>query len=621
MDVDRVSPPSEPSGGARKRVSTACEACRVTKIKCQPSEQPGVCRKCLDSKKECISRTGPRTRRRRKFVIDGPHQQNQQPPPAPGPSKTFTIDFEVPSPNDVDENFDALRDSHEHIIDAIFPPEPDSDSFASSPANMTNMTGFPTPPSTHSHSIQSLHAKPQFNVDSANSLLASFRGMLVHFPCIVLRPEETVASLAASRPFVLLAILASASGSRTLQGHTLYDEEFRKVLGLKFVAGGERSLELLQGMLIYVAWYPFHLRPKNKQAFQYVRMAGDLTSDLELDQEMPDPASGEAPKDQVEKVRTYLAWYYAVSHFMTAWKKMDELVAPFTSWTATCCDILQRGAEVDGDFALTYLVKLSSFTNAANQAIHENKGTSHQQSQLVLLGLELQDRELRQTMLPHLANAVSVKLSETFFNVYLNGGCLLRLGRSKTAPPGFVFPTVPKLRLCVENLKALFQYVTSLSQSTFISFTIIDWSKVILSVILGVRLSFPMPEVPGWDDTWARSELFFDKFLTHMCEGVDLTSVNTRVDVLSASRVVLRVVKAKYDRRLELHAKASDRSTHGCPMFDTTMEPYISAWGDNFEISSAVPPAAPAVAGQQPVFHDLWATMTLGWAAEKAEDE
>ncbi|VTT65964.1 unnamed protein product [Fusarium fujikuroi] len=25
----------------RKRVSTACEACRATKIKCQPSEQPG----------------------------------------------------------------------------------------------------------------------------------------------------------------------------------------------------------------------------------------------------------------------------------------------------------------------------------------------------------------------------------------------------------------------------------------------------------------------------------------------------------------------------------------------------------------------------------------------------
>lgn len=78
--------------------------------------------------------------------------------------------------------------------------------------------------------------------------------MLVHYPVIVLKPDETVASLAASRPFVLLSILAAASGSRTLQGHTLYDDEFRKVLGLKFVASGERSMELLQGILIYCAW-------------------------------------------------------------------------------------------------------------------------------------------------------------------------------------------------------------------------------------------------------------------------------------------------------------------------------------------------------------------------------
>lgn len=60
--------------------------------------------------------------------------------------------------------------------------------------------------------------------------------------------------MAQESPFLLLAILASVSCSVNLQGHNLYDEEFRKVLGLKFVTGGERSLELLQGVLIYLAW-------------------------------------------------------------------------------------------------------------------------------------------------------------------------------------------------------------------------------------------------------------------------------------------------------------------------------------------------------------------------------
>jgi hypothetical protein len=183
-------------------------------------------------------------------IVDG-HQSQPQPPPPPAPSKTFTIDFDVPSLPEVDENFDALRDSHSQMIDSIFPSDQESDALS---APDSPPTGFPTPGSSNTHSIQSLHAKPQFNLDSAASLLASFRGMLVHYPVVSLKPEETVSSLAASRPFVLLAILSAASGSRTLQGHTLYDEEFRKVLGLKFVAGGERSMELLQGILIYCAW-------------------------------------------------------------------------------------------------------------------------------------------------------------------------------------------------------------------------------------------------------------------------------------------------------------------------------------------------------------------------------
>jgi hypothetical protein len=264
------------------------------------------------------------------LIISPSDAAQLQPLPKNRPSKTFTIDFDVQSLPEVDENFDALRDSHVQFLENIFPSEPelDDNDLTSSPA-----TCFPTPSSSLSHSIQSLHAKPQFNLDSAESLLISFKKMLSHFPCINLLPEDTVLTLAASRPFVLLAILAAASGSRTLQGHSLYDEEFRKVLGLKFVAGGERSIELLQGTLIYCAWYrhptilskkrktygyryPFHLRPKNKQAFQYIRMAGDMVRDMGLDQELVELKgnfNSEVTKEQLDKIRTYLSWFYAAS--------------------------------------------------------------------------------------------------------------------------------------------------------------------------------------------------------------------------------------------------------------------------------------------------------------------
>lgn len=116
----------------------------------------------------------------------------------------------------------------------------------------------PTPASsetTKTQSIEDLDGKPQFNLKSAESLLHSFRSMIAQLPCVLVPQTATVPMLAATKPFLLLGILAAASGSKTLQGHSLYDAEFRKVLGLKFVAGGERSLDLLQGLLVYCIWW------------------------------------------------------------------------------------------------------------------------------------------------------------------------------------------------------------------------------------------------------------------------------------------------------------------------------------------------------------------------------
>ncbi|KAJ4176157.1 hypothetical protein NW755_014570 [Fusarium falciforme] len=347
---------------------------------------------------------------------------------------------------------------------------------------------------------------------------------------------------------------------------------------------------------------------------------------MELDQELPELNGGfdyEVTKEQLEKVRTYLSWFYTVSNFMAAWKKMD-VVAPFTAWTAMCCDILQRRAEADGDLALSYLVQFSSYTNAAKSAIHESTAPSEQQSQLVLFGLEAQSRELRKCMLPHIAR--SVKFSELFFGIYLTGGPLHRLGQPKNRPSGYIPPSIPKLKRCVAEIRTMFDFVSNLGQSAFTAFTCNDWLKFVLVIIVALRLSFPLTELPGWDDAWARSELRFDEFLTHMCEGSDLTTVNTRVDAFSAGRVVLRVVKDKYDRRIVLHTKAvaaaaeataamsSSSSTQGCPMFDHSMEPYIAAWDAGYGVGNVMPPPTRHAEDQQPVFHDRWMAMMRGWA-------
>lgn len=200
--------------------------------------------------------------------------------------------------HDVAEGIDALRLAHEVSIDELAPyfssddddydydcydppdsnqppqPRPRRPQQSTTGSVISNASSLPlgasalsTPPSSASggrsnvlpqggkKSLAAIGIQPQFNVDSATALLESFKGvMLRQFPVLLIAEDATVATLARDRPFVLLAVLAAASGSRSLQGHSLYDEEFRKILGLKFVAGGERSVELLVGLVVYIAW-------------------------------------------------------------------------------------------------------------------------------------------------------------------------------------------------------------------------------------------------------------------------------------------------------------------------------------------------------------------------------
>lgn len=210
-----------------------------------------------------------------------------------------------------------------------------------------------------------------------------------------------------------------------------------------------------------------------------------------------------------------------------------------------------------------------------------------------------------------------------FIDFYLDGGPLLRLPRATFALPvgdASLPPISSKLRDCTVKLKKFFDYFSTLGEAAFLCFTLNDWARLILSIILALRLSFPTPECPDFDTSWARSHLRFDEFLSRMCQETDLTPASKRVDVLSASRVVMGVVKDKYRRRLraleESQAPTPGR-THGCPMLDGSLEQYYPLWDAAY---GPMPTPQPSVGAcettSKPVFHDLWATMTMGWASE-----
>ncbi|RFU80106.1 zn2-c6 fungal-type dna-binding domain-containing [Trichoderma arundinaceum] len=532
---------------------------------------------------------------------------------------------------EVEENFEALRDAHANFFDNLF--SLDTEPIPSQFKAATNSVDMTLTPSAHSDSDPDIHVKPSFNLASAESLLMSFRSMLCHFPCIILSPDASVSRLAKTQPFVLLAILAAASGSQNLQGNSLYDEEFRKVLGLKFVAGGERTLEVLQGILIYCGWYPFHLRPRNKHAFHYICMATDVVHDLKLDQETPIGLyNPEAPVavQHLDNIRAYLGYFYLVSSLSipVQWQSRSHITPVFTSWTATCCSILERCNSAENDVILASLARLSSTATAALHTIHHDTGNTHQQSQLVLLGLEAQLRDTESLIPSHIASTPIIYMHSIFVHLCLKDGALVRLPR---LPPHLVKGRLPlppiasELYASIDIIRELLSYVLSLDEVAMAKFSTADWSRFIFLVILAIRLSLAVPECPEFDTSWARSRLRFDETLEKMCQDTNCTTAPKKVDILSAMRAVMRVIKDKYNKRLHILEHGQEMMTSklslGCPMLDGSMDGQFELWQSALDADSALATAGlPAdVAGVSSedgdtLLNDLWAT-TTGWGS------
>ena len=145
------------------------------------------------------------------------------------------------------------------------------------------------------------------------------------------------------------------------------------------------------------------MRPKQRQASQYIRMAADIVHDLELDQAPDDfdHADFETDEKSLAGVRAYVACYYLCSSISSIWAKKTLL--PFEQWTATCCDILERSRasqDARADQSLAWLARLgniieetSTLTKRKGQVQHEAQHVS-----LMVKGMEAQLQEWKGRM-------------------------------------------------------------------------------------------------------------------------------------------------------------------------------------------------------------------------------
>ena len=92
------------------------------------------------------------------------------------------------------------------------------------------------------------------SIKQAETLFTSYQKMAPNFPYVVIHPDTTVTQLRRDSPMLLNAMfLTGAYSDRGL--HHLLQEQYLKLLSSKSMIAGEASMDLLQSVLIYLAWF------------------------------------------------------------------------------------------------------------------------------------------------------------------------------------------------------------------------------------------------------------------------------------------------------------------------------------------------------------------------------
>lgn len=118
---------------------------------------------------------------------------------------------------------------------------------------------------------------------AANRRLETFRrGFVNYFPFVVVSPTVSIEALRHDNPFLFLCIMAITSFEDPILQRRLGQEIKRQICD-RLVMGLEVSMDLLQGLLVFVSWYHYFCVPGKHQYFLMLQLCINMCHELRLD--------------------------------------------------------------------------------------------------------------------------------------------------------------------------------------------------------------------------------------------------------------------------------------------------------------------------------------------------
>ncbi|KAJ6780710.1 hypothetical protein PWT90_02318 [Aphanocladium album] len=401
--------------------------------------------------------------------------------------------------------------------------------------------------------------------EDATTLLKEYHELwAITFPFIVVPPDMTSEDIRDKRPFLWKGIMLTSSffdaARQTRLGNELLSDIARAA-----VVEGVKTLDLLQGMQLLIAWYQYAV--KGHQLTNLLFLARSMC--VNLSSLSCDPLPSDAGYSQLDPLRAYAATYYINTIVFATNKKTDVFMN--TSHVELCIKTLENAAEFPSDVFLVKLVKSQQI--AQSIAVTMSFDPSQQSMQLpipvMVQSFQEQIKNFRETLPKHLEEDASLNGHILISEILLTD---IALSDQHCGPA--IMPVEARMELlwsCIRSLRAFFRarfLNRDIDKPRYVNLTTSD---VAYSLITSIKLL--TLQLPGWDPKHIAAELTITHMLHWQINDLALIIEKRRSEPTASGGKVAPIAEDPWERLLRLLFNARELVNLQCHSGDMNPAP------------------------------------------------
>ncbi|MCJ1431004.1 hypothetical protein MMC27_000354 [Xylographa pallens] len=408
------------------------------------------------------------------------------------------------------------------------------------------------------------------NLQDAERRLRLFKSDLaVHFPFVIV-PDGSVENLHRLRPVLSMAVIVAAS-FQSLSQQRMLAGNLLEYLSLHILLRGEKSLDLLQGLLILAAWYQCQFSLSRSAFTSVLQLATGLVSDLGLNQPAAKvdrhnfvlsaingaahgvPAASRQRTN--EERRALLGCFYVTSVISASFRRIDAV--RYTSYIEDCAQVLLAAGEYQSDIDLVARVRLQHIVESIGQSIpfdgpNDAKSTKPPIG-LCIRSLRAELHSVKSTLLD-LGESSTLRLHYHVVEIHL-----YEIGLSETHNSSYSTHPLGRLEIiyaCLTALKSFFEAYVAIPNHAYYNLPLFEWIQFAYAIIVLSKLTFLQEDF--WDATFSQQTLDLFDILDQAAARFEEAEKTVTVDTLPIEENGLfsrwarkiRWVKAWYETKL-----------------------------------------------------------------------